>query len=53
MDPAAPPNIVVFGETGTGKSSVINLIAGRQIAETSSEAKGPVFSEPEVFYLLK
>lgn len=43
MDPAAPPNIVVFGETGTGKSSVINLIAGRQIAETSSEAKGPIF----------
>ncbi|KAI6121351.1 P-loop containing nucleoside triphosphate hydrolase protein [Pisolithus sp. B1] len=34
------PNIVLFGETGAGKSSVINLIAGDTIAPVSSEAKG-------------
>jgi hypothetical protein len=28
-------NIVIFGETGAGKSSVINLMAGRQVARTS------------------
>ena len=36
-------NIVVFGESGVGKSSLINLIAGRSIAETSSSAKGCTF----------
>ncbi|KDQ59861.1 hypothetical protein JAAARDRAFT_126885, partial [Jaapia argillacea MUCL 33604] len=29
-------NIIVFGETGVGKSSVINMVAGRHIAETSN-----------------
>jgi hypothetical protein len=29
-------NIVIFGETGAGKSSVINLVAGREVAHTSS-----------------
>ena len=33
-------NIVLFGETGVGKSSVINLIAGRPIAKTSPDADG-------------
>ncbi|OAX35947.1 hypothetical protein K503DRAFT_722216 [Rhizopogon vinicolor AM-OR11-026] len=28
-------NIVLFGQSGAGKSSVINLMAGKQIAETS------------------
>ncbi|KAJ8594433.1 hypothetical protein M405DRAFT_916751 [Rhizopogon salebrosus TDB-379] len=28
-------NIVIFGETGAGKSAVINLMAGRQVARTS------------------
>ncbi|KAF8545562.1 hypothetical protein OG21DRAFT_1518587 [Imleria badia] len=32
-------NIVLFGETGVGKSSVINLIAGRSIAETSPDVQ--------------
>jgi len=31
-----PANVVFFGSTGAGKSSVINLIAGRTIAEVSS-----------------
>jgi len=29
-------NVILFGETGTGKSSVINLMARRPIAKTSS-----------------
>jgi hypothetical protein len=30
-------NIVIFGETGAGKSAVINLMAGRQVARTSPD----------------
>jgi GTPase SAR1 family protein len=38
---------VVFGETGGGKSSVINLIVGKDVAETSSSSVGCTFnSEP-------
>jgi len=33
-------NIVIFGKAGSGKSSVINAIAQRQLAETSSNATG-------------
>ncbi|OAX37961.1 hypothetical protein K503DRAFT_201525 [Rhizopogon vinicolor AM-OR11-026] len=36
-------NIIVFGETGAGKSSVINMIAGRQAADISSGATGCTF----------
>lgn len=36
-------NVVIFGEAGAGKSSVINLIAGEEIAETSSQATGCTF----------
>jgi small GTP-binding protein len=36
-------NVVVFGETGAGKSSLINMIAGHQVAETSSRATGCTF----------
>ncbi|KAF9230499.1 P-loop containing nucleoside triphosphate hydrolase protein [Melanogaster broomeanus] len=39
----APKNIVVFGESGIGKSSLINMIAGRAIAATSSSATGCTF----------
>ncbi|OAX37198.1 hypothetical protein K503DRAFT_743100 [Rhizopogon vinicolor AM-OR11-026] len=30
-------NIVLFGETGAGKSSVVNLMAGEEVAETSPD----------------
>ncbi|KAF8840482.1 hypothetical protein BDN67DRAFT_637491 [Paxillus ammoniavirescens] len=32
-----PRNIVFFGETGTGKSSAINLIAGSSVADTNND----------------
>lgn len=40
----ASVNIVLFGETGVGKSSVINLIAGRQVASISPDAEGRTLS---------
>ncbi|KAG1778924.1 P-loop containing nucleoside triphosphate hydrolase protein [Suillus placidus] len=33
-------NIVIFGETGSGKSSIINAIAREQLAETSNDTTG-------------
>jgi GTP-binding protein EngB required for normal cell division len=37
------PNVIVFGETGAGKSSVVNMLAGKPIAATSSAAAGVTF----------
>jgi hypothetical protein len=37
-------NIILFGETGVGKSSVINLIAGRPLAQTSPDVQGCTMS---------
>lgn len=37
-------NIVVFGESGVGKSSLINMIAGHGVAETSADVKGCTFA---------
>ncbi|KAF8552005.1 hypothetical protein OG21DRAFT_1394569, partial [Imleria badia] len=37
-------SIILFGQTGHGKSSVINLIAGKEIAAASSGAKGCTLS---------
>jgi len=37
------PNVIIFGETGAGKSSLVNLIAGRDVAEMSSRATGCTF----------
>ena len=34
------PNVLIVGETGVGKSSVINLIAGDNLADVSSSASG-------------
>jgi tRNA U34 5-carboxymethylaminomethyl modifying GTPase MnmE/TrmE len=34
------PNVIIFGETGAGKSSVVNLIAGEDLANVSSSAVG-------------
>ncbi|KAG1737388.1 P-loop containing nucleoside triphosphate hydrolase protein [Suillus lakei] len=33
-------SVVIFGEAGAGKSSLVNLIAGKNMAETSSGAGG-------------
>ncbi|KIK42915.1 hypothetical protein CY34DRAFT_38468, partial [Suillus luteus UH-Slu-Lm8-n1] len=33
-------NIVIFGETGAGKSSLVNLITGKPSAQTSSDTLG-------------
>ncbi|KIJ13919.1 hypothetical protein PAXINDRAFT_100428 [Paxillus involutus ATCC 200175] len=37
-------NIILFGETGAGKSSVINLIAGRKVADVSPDLRGCTMS---------
>jgi predicted GTPase len=34
-----PLNFIIFGEMGVGKSSLVNLIAENQLAESSSSAK--------------
>ncbi|KAH7928934.1 P-loop containing nucleoside triphosphate hydrolase protein [Leucogyrophana mollusca] len=36
-------NVVIFGESGVGKSSLINAIAGYKVARTSSSAVGCTF----------
>ncbi|KAI6032789.1 P-loop containing nucleoside triphosphate hydrolase protein [Pisolithus orientalis] len=40
-------NIVLFGETGVGKTSVINLIAGHEIASVSSGVRGCTLDSKE------
>ncbi|KAF9222624.1 hypothetical protein BS17DRAFT_818427 [Gyrodon lividus] len=40
IGPAHTINIILFGETGVGKSSVINLIAGKEVAKVSSDVDG-------------
>ncbi|KAG2030008.1 hypothetical protein BDR03DRAFT_929338 [Suillus americanus] len=35
---AGPLNVLLFGETGVGKSAIINLIMGRDVAQTSPDA---------------
>ncbi len=37
------PNVIIFGETGAGKSSLVNLIAGKAVAKMSSRAVGCTF----------
>ncbi|KAF8441381.1 hypothetical protein L210DRAFT_3503460 [Boletus edulis BED1] len=37
-------NIILFGETGVGKSSVINMIAARHVADTSPAVQGCTMS---------
>ncbi|KAI6000730.1 P-loop containing nucleoside triphosphate hydrolase protein [Pisolithus albus] len=41
---SSPINIVLFGETGVGKSSVINLIAGKSCAKVSADVDGCTMS---------
>ncbi|EIW86065.1 hypothetical protein CONPUDRAFT_140796 [Coniophora puteana RWD-64-598 SS2] len=38
-----PVNVVIFGETGAGKSSVVNLVLGRDEAPVNSSAIGVTF----------
>ncbi|KAG2130589.1 P-loop containing nucleoside triphosphate hydrolase protein [Suillus cothurnatus] len=33
-------NVIIFGESGAGKSSLVNLVARMDVAATSSDAKG-------------
>ncbi|KAF8886157.1 hypothetical protein BD779DRAFT_1441881 [Infundibulicybe gibba] len=39
----AVANIILFGETGSGKSSIVNMLAGKSCAVVSSAAKGCTF----------
>ncbi|KAJ2924675.1 hypothetical protein H1R20_g12417, partial [Candolleomyces eurysporus] len=46
----APRNIVFFGESGHGKSSVINMVLGYDKAATSSSAMGCTFKSTPYSY---
>ncbi|KDQ62066.1 hypothetical protein JAAARDRAFT_189441 [Jaapia argillacea MUCL 33604] len=37
-------NVILFGATGCGKSSIINMLAGQNIARTSNGARGCTFA---------
>jgi len=43
MTPEVSGNVILVGETGAGKSSIINMIAGTQFAQTSNGAAGCTF----------
>ena len=45
-------NVVLFGETGVGKSSIINLMAGAAVAETSSDLEGCTMQATEYSFTL-
>ena len=49
---AFAPNIVIFGETGVGKSSIINLIADQTLARTSNDAIGCTFQHDRHLIML-
>lgn len=40
----SPLNVILFGQTGSGKSSLINLMAGQAVAKVSSGAAGCTLS---------
>ncbi|KAJ8593685.1 hypothetical protein M405DRAFT_730958 [Rhizopogon salebrosus TDB-379] len=42
-----PPNFIVFGEMGVGKSSLINLIAGEDVTKASSSAQSCTLDSTE------
>jgi GTP-binding protein EngB required for normal cell division len=37
------PNVIIFGETGAGKSSVVNMLPGGPVAIVKSDARGVTF----------
>lgn len=39
-----PLNVILFGQTGSGKSSLVNLMAGQPVAKVSSGAEGCTLS---------
>ena len=41
---SSPLNVILFGQTGSGKSSLINLMAGQNVAKVSSGAAGCTLS---------
>ncbi|KAG2343531.1 hypothetical protein BDR05DRAFT_857056, partial [Suillus weaverae] len=41
---SGPFNVLIFGETGGGKSSIINLIMGRDTAQTSPDQETLAFT---------
>jgi GTPase SAR1 family protein len=43
IENAASRNIVIFGETGTGKSSLINMLSDNEVATVSNLAVGGTF----------
>jgi tRNA U34 5-carboxymethylaminomethyl modifying GTPase MnmE/TrmE len=45
-------NVILFGETGVGKSSVINLMAGAQVASTSANLEGCTLEATEYSFAL-
>ncbi|KAF8662758.1 hypothetical protein AX16_001116 [Volvariella volvacea WC 439] len=38
------PNVILFGASGSGKSSIINMLVGSQVAQVSSGAAGCTFA---------
>ena len=46
-------NVILFGETGVGKSSVINLMAGRAVAEIASNLEGCTLEATKYSFTLK
>ncbi|KAG8216709.1 P-loop containing nucleoside triphosphate hydrolase protein [Butyriboletus roseoflavus] len=47
-----PKTVVIFGETGVGKSSVINLMAGAEVAATSANLEGCTMHATEYSFSL-
>ncbi|KAI6123803.1 P-loop containing nucleoside triphosphate hydrolase protein [Pisolithus croceorrhizus] len=45
-------NVIIFGQAGVGKSSVVNLIAGRTIAEVSPDVEGCTMSSTEYRFVV-
>jgi len=43
MKPPRSHNVVIFGESGSGKSSIVNMIVGEPVAEVSSSPMGCTF----------
>jgi GTPase Era involved in 16S rRNA processing len=43
MTPSSTPNVVLFGATGAGKSSVMNMLLGADVVKTSSSPDGCTF----------